>query len=144
MAFLPDGKSFVTANGKTLQRWNAATGEPIGDPMEHPHPVLHLRVSRDGQRLLSLTTGRHLSVWVSKTGKLVAATPGVGGIWDVAINPTGDLVALAGHDGQVRYWNPVSNAFESDAAACEPLPRRPPIPCASGPFATRVPVPSVE
>ena len=36
MAFSPDGKTVLTGSqDKTARLWDAATGEPIGQPMEH-------------------------------------------------------------------------------------------------------------
>lgn len=110
--FLPDGQSFVTANGKSIQRWNAITAEPIGKPLKHKQPVLHLRLNRDGRRLLSATTTQQIAVWDTESGQPLAESSGVGAFWDVAINPDGTLVALAGHDGRVRFWSTISKAFE--------------------------------
>jgi len=56
--FSADGRRFVTgSDDRTVQLWNAATGEPLGQPLRHPAPVLRAALSTDGSRLLTLAGG---------------------------------------------------------------------------------------
>ena len=60
MAFSPDGKTILTGRkDKTARLWDAATGLPIGKPMEHPDNVDSVAFSPDGKRFApGALTGR--------------------------------------------------------------------------------------
>jgi WD40 repeat protein len=58
VAFSPDGKTFLTGVGPNfgareiwgrVQLWDAATGKPVGRPLNHDYPVLAVAFSRDGK-----------------------------------------------------------------------------------------------
>jgi hypothetical protein len=57
----------VTASGKestgTAQLWNAATGKPIGAPMEHKGAVRSAQFSPDGQRVVTASYDNTARVW---------------------------------------------------------------------------------
>ena len=56
MALSPDGKTIVTGSydnmwrlGNTARLWDAATGRPLGPPMEHSGAVMSVAFSPDGK-----------------------------------------------------------------------------------------------
>ena len=90
VALSPDGREIVAAGGDhTARLWDAATGEPKGQPMRHDSAVTSVAFSPDGTRIAS----------GSKDGTVR--------LWDAAGNPT--TVPLQGHKGAV-----VSLAFNRD------------------------------
>ena len=59
-AFSPDGKRIVTASGdKTARIWDAATGQPIGEPLKgHEDAVYSAAFSPDGKRIVTASRTR--------------------------------------------------------------------------------------
>ncbi len=54
VAFSPDGKTILTGSCDTTARlWDAATGRPLGRPMEHRAPVWSVAFSPDGKTILT-------------------------------------------------------------------------------------------
>ena len=52
--FSPDGQRVVTASGdKTARLWDAASGKPIGQPMNHEDVVFSAQFSPDGQEVVT-------------------------------------------------------------------------------------------
>ena len=53
-AFSPDGRRVVTASyDKTARVWDAASGQPITQPMRHTNDVNHAAFSPDGRRVVT-------------------------------------------------------------------------------------------
>jgi WD40 repeat protein len=53
----------VTASRKTVQVWDAATGQPIGPPMVHDQMVDEAKLSGDGSRVLAITKDNTAWIW---------------------------------------------------------------------------------
>ena len=60
-AFSPDGKRIVTASSdKTARVWDAATGQPIGEPLKgHDNAVSSAAFSPDGTRIVTASWDKH-------------------------------------------------------------------------------------
>ena len=54
VAFSPDGKTVLTGScDKTARLWDAATGQPIGQPLAHQGAVGAVAFSPDGKTVLT-------------------------------------------------------------------------------------------
>jgi WD40 repeat protein len=60
-AFSPDGRWMATGTREGLHLWNAASGAPLWPIKDMGGPVLQLRFSPDGRRLLASSTPEHLA-----------------------------------------------------------------------------------
>jgi WD40 repeat protein/tRNA A-37 threonylcarbamoyl transferase component Bud32 len=92
MTFSPDSKMVLTGgNDGTARLWDAATGKPIGSPLQHegmelvPEPVCSVQFSPDGKSMVTGTAfgmvlrgnrlGRTARLWDTATGKIRFRTP---------------------------------------------------------------------
>ena len=54
VALSPDGRLALTASDDgTVRRWDTATGQLVGEPLKHDHPVWSVAFSPDGQTILT-------------------------------------------------------------------------------------------
>ncbi len=103
--------------------FDAETGRPLTPPLVHPNIIPHLAFSRDGSRLLTLTSGgtrlsaaafwqdivpSEARVWDSGSGRLLLGplnhgTAPTGHVAVAAFSPDGTRVATAG-SSDVRIW----------------------------------------
>ena len=65
VAFSPDGSRVVTGSqDSTLRLWEAATGRPIGEPLDgHTEGVTAVAYSPDGSRVASSSTDDTVRIW---------------------------------------------------------------------------------
>lgn len=81
-AYRPDGQICATAStDRTARLWRVATGEPVGEPMQHDAPVWSLAFSADSKTLATGSGGDHwgnggeqfpggqVRFWNAETGK---------------------------------------------------------------------------
>ena len=105
IAFTPDGKTLLTANGDgTLKIWNVATGESVRALPGHTGVVGAVRVTADGRYAVS--AGDHtVRIWSLPDGKPVrtidATTPQV---FSLDVSPNGQTLATGGADGTAKVW----------------------------------------
>jgi serine/threonine protein kinase/WD40 repeat protein len=105
-AFSPDSRSLATGNPTgTARLWNAATREPIAQPLNHGSGVTALAFSPDGNLLLTGSrAGRDARLWDVATGKpLGVPLRHHGSVHRVAFGPDGKTIETIGSDG-VRVW----------------------------------------
>src|SRR5215831_10929222 len=63
-AFSPDGARVVTASSDhTARVWDAHTGKPLTDPLEHRDSVNGAAFSPDGARVITANSGHTARVW---------------------------------------------------------------------------------
>ncbi len=86
MAFSPDGKTILTGcYDRTARLWDAATGRPLGPPMEHSGPVKSVAFSPDGKTILTGSNDKTARLWDAATGRPIgqplAHSAAVSGPW---------------------------------------------------------------
>src|SRR5262249_11211108 len=109
--FSPDGKCLWACFGENrsgiLQRWDVASGQRSGDPIEHSGQITVLDLSPDGKALLTAWGKRDgpgkVRLWDAATGQpLCDPLPHPGKVSAAAFSPDGKLVATACNG--VRLW----------------------------------------
>jgi WD40 repeat protein len=113
VAFSPDGKTFLTGSDVGAQLWEAATGQPLGQPL-HGGPVRAVAFSPDGKKILTGKTWRpnypgssEAQLWDAATGKPIGQPlphANVGGVNAVAFTTDGKTV-LTGSNKMVLLWD---------------------------------------
>ncbi|HEV3299970.1 MAG TPA: hypothetical protein VG055_10025 [Planctomycetaceae bacterium] len=102
IAWLPDGKSLVVANDKTIEITDLAARKVTSVLPERL--VLALAVSPDGQQL---ATGRFdgVTIWNLSERKKTAIHLNVPAVESVQFSPDGHRLTAGSTDGTVRIWN---------------------------------------
>ena len=59
LAFHSDGRSLIAGYGNKARLWDAATGSPLGPPLEHPDTVHSVDLNPDGSIALTACWGMH-------------------------------------------------------------------------------------
>lgn len=122
VAFNPAGTMLATAGGDgTVRLWNAATRQPIGTITTTPTPdsgVSGVAFNPGDATLASADGDGNVRLWNLDNRRQIGATiipatfgsGAIGGALNdsVAFNPTGTVLATAGGDGTVRFWNPAT------------------------------------
>ena len=105
--FSPDGSRLITGStGSRARLRDAATGQPIGKPLEHQGWVNLARFSPDGKIVVTGSLDRTARLWDAKSGAPLAAPllhdyP----LTSVAVSPRGDVVATACGDSLLLLWD---------------------------------------
>jgi WD40 repeat protein len=114
--FSPDGQRVMTAADTAVRLWEAASGKPIGKPMEHRMSVTSAQFSPDGQRVLT-ASGSAAQLWDAASGKPIGKPmEHKMSITSAQFTPDGQRVVtvswVTGSGASVRLW---------DAASCKPI-----------------------
>jgi WD40 repeat protein len=124
--FSPDGSRIVTASGNIgadntdkparAQLWDAHTGQPMGQPMQHAGSVISATFSPDGKRVVTASMDFSARLWDGSTGAPLLK-PMRDDDWVVTanFNPAGTRIVTASFDDSARLW---------DAATGKPVGRQ--------------------
>ena len=125
VAYSPDGKTVATAQRDgTVSRWDALTGEPVGQALVHSGEVLAMAFSPDGRLLATGTFDKSVRIWDVATGMLIGSPiPQPDIVNSVAFSQDGRrLLAATG----VRDYSVASSARVWEVASGKPA--SPPLP----------------
>ncbi len=103
MALSPDGAMLVTgrnpagANEGLIERWDAATGQPIGAPLRQPHSMREVAFAPDGKHFVTGSVDGVVRLWESETGRVLRDTfkHRKRNVNRLAISPDGAILAVA-------------------------------------------------
>jgi WD40 repeat protein len=129
VAYSPDGRHIATASAdKMVRRWEAATGQLIGEPLRHEYGVWSVTYSPDGRTLLTgsgdlKSTKGGAQLWDAATGKPLGPPFWRGSsIGQVAFRADGRRILTAGPE-QARIWKAAGDQpIGAPKEAGEPLP----------------------
>lgn len=105
--FSPDDRRVLTASlDRTLRIWDAKSGAPLTESLQHGGAVSQATFSPDGTRILSAflggsarlwdaATGRPLTEWLKTNGRLVRSA---------RFDPTGREIATGTQEQVARVW----------------------------------------
>jgi WD40 repeat protein len=97
------------ADAGTIGRWDLATGEPVGEPLEgHTLAVGDLAFGAEGQVLASTSEDRTVRLWYLATGQQIGEPMQASDddTFGVTFSPDSSLLAVASADGSVSLWRP--------------------------------------
>ena len=105
--FSQNGRWVVTASrDHTARVWDPATGQPVGNTLQHTGIVWQAVFSADGRRVATASADGTARVWDAETGRPV--TPPLahqGPVVKAIFSPDGKLVATACEDRTARLWD---------------------------------------
>ncbi len=106
VAWSPDGKRFASAGyDKTVQVWDAATGQKLLTYRDHAGRVNAVAWSPDNLRIASASDDRTVQIWDAAGGKHLFTYGGhASPVYALAWSPDGMRIASAGADKTVQVW----------------------------------------
>jgi WD40 repeat protein/tetratricopeptide (TPR) repeat protein len=111
--FSADGKSIVTFGGKAAHLWDATTGKPRGEPLNHQDVINQAEFSPNSRILATISNDKTARLWDVATGKATATLLHRYPVTLVAFSPDEQVLATGdglhsyqpgGPTSEVRLW----------------------------------------
>ncbi len=112
VAWSSDGKRIASgSNDKTVQVWDASTGNPLLTYKGHTGPVNSVAWSSDGKRIASGSADKTVQVWDASNSNLLCTYKGhLDSVKSVAWSPDGKRIASGSDDSTVQVWDATSGS----------------------------------
>ena len=104
VAFGPDGKTLVTADGTTVRLWDAATGRELRQFRGHEAPVQEVAIVPDGTTIAAGGGDGTMILWDAATGREIRRGGDKTEKSSIAFAPDGKTYAASDKRG-VRLWD---------------------------------------
>jgi len=109
VAFSPDGKRLAIACKEGFaQLFDAATGQTVGEPMQHKSRVEVVRFDRRGEFLLTGTLDGMAVLWNAASQSAKAPFHHQGKVGVVEFSPNGQLAVSGSADNSARLWDTIA------------------------------------
>jgi len=106
LAFSPDGRYVLAADGNTARLWDAATGQQIRSLEGHSDWVSSVAFSPDGRYVLTGSADKTARLWDATTGQQIRSFVGhTDQVRSVAFSPDGRYILTGSHDKTARLWD---------------------------------------
>ena len=89
----------------TARLWDAADGQPVGQPMQHEKSVSGAVFSADQQRILTWSSDGTARLWSAGNQALITVFPHAGTVNKAMFDASEQRVLTASEDGTARLWN---------------------------------------
>jgi WD40 repeat protein len=90
----------------SVQVFDAATGQPLCDPLPHADGVYRVRFSPDDRHLLTACSDNEARLWDWRTGRLVCPpSRHDDGVYGIGFTPNGRWMITASRDNTMRFWD---------------------------------------
>src|SRR5579883_562236 len=108
VAWAPDGERIASgSDDKTVQIWDAVTGEKISICTGHAKQVNAVAWSPDGSRVVSGSSDAKAQVWDPAAGNKIITYYHAGGVNTVKWSPNKQFIASAGESQEVQIWDSI-------------------------------------
>jgi WD40 repeat protein len=112
VSYSPNGRLLLTVTGPILlwggidsaRVWDAKTGQPVGEAIEHPGGITAIRFSPDGKRVMSIADGI-LRVWEAAAAKPRSKEAMLDHAGNADFSPDGKRVVTSPLDKTVQVWD---------------------------------------
>jgi WD40 repeat protein/tRNA A-37 threonylcarbamoyl transferase component Bud32 len=105
-AFSPDGTTILTGSlDKTAQRWDALTGQPLGDPLKHDGGVTAVAFSPDAQTILTASEDGAVRLWDADGRRVNRTLPHPAAVTAAVFSTDGKTILTGCMDRGARLWN---------------------------------------
>jgi WD40 repeat protein/serine/threonine protein kinase len=117
-AFSPDGRTLLTGCSEgTLRRWSVPSGQALGQPLEHPTPVVLAAYSPDGRFVATSQENGLVRLWASPADSSGPHAVPLGAMGSLAqLSPDGRFVLATGNTPE----SSVRRTLVTDVATGEP------------------------
>ena len=102
--FSPDGLRVVTGNETSMRVWDARSGKPLTELLQHD-AISTARLSPDGLRMVTIPYENPARVWEVQTGRHLTTPLGEGKVNSTQFSPDGLRVVTASSDNAARVWD---------------------------------------